>query len=789
MRVLPLAQNQIISAQTLAKPKEISTSTTNFRPSNAAVPVETLKAYSIMPKISFGRTIKEHMRYLGANYDSETKETTFRIWAQPDHVNYDKGITLQIIPVENIKNNPKLHNIIRNVNSDIPEKLVDFEEVLNIPMALSKDKKEVFEAKVNNIPPGSFYRFVFNSNKDSEHSQVKANDPRAYYLPYGIEGWGSVLDDAAYKFKHSRPKQNDTDPVLIYEASIAALTKKGDFESAIPLIKNIADKGYSHIEIMPPWQSVGKGWGYAALPFAISKDLCGDKDTPDDFKLFVDTCHKHNLNVIVDVNHNHLTEGFSGNHFAQYSSKDNKTDWGDAHNYENSNVRNFAIDDIIRFIVNYNIDGLRFDSVHCMTNGIMRQINLEIEGHSLKGDFSPETKILKIGEDYNLRPTGTQAFSNAELQTYYDNPEKFNYETNNENLVLGLDAAVNLDSHHLNGNITQQITEANGIDGAIASNIEKMHKQGKSYEPYPIEKLVNCLSAHDDIQDMSGTRLITKGIISQLNMSERVYVDPAKVREYKPLDMCKRRIASNVTQDLIESYKKSGGKSILNEKEQASLGITLPVRLEEFEKAHQYSVDLTKVAIANHMLMPGKYKMNFMGDEEGVISPFKLFLDSHDRNIVKDTSEYFEYDISPKIAIPQSNLEQSNYNNRTDSIANFHNKLMELFKENPAFKYRHEAERYWYNDNDNVIEIGYKKGNKKIFAVTNLGNTDFTEYGIQLTQGRWKEAINSNDEQFGGNGSSSNSSQFFKSDGTTKDWGNTPIKLGARSVIIFERID
>lgn len=769
---------------------------------NFKLPLQHTNRYIVNHRLPFGRDIKDHLTSLGANYDPKTHQTGIRLWAMPEFVDFDKGITLQVIQPENLKNNPELYKITKNVKADIPEELINKGVVKNYPMKLKDGTKDVFEVQSSEIKPGSLYRFVFHSSKDNaklgvkKGDLVKANDPRAYYLPNGIKGWASVVDDSAYKFKHERPHFDPNEPVIIYEANIATLTKDGTFEAAGEKIRDIAKKGYTHIQIMPPWQSIGKGWGYAAVPYAISKDLCGNKDNPDDFKKFVDNCHKNGVGVIVDVNHNHLTEGFSGSNFAQYDSENEWTDWGESHNYKHPNVRNFAIDDLIRFAKVYNVDGFRFDSVRSMTKGIVRQINLELEGHSLKGDFDSKSKVLKIAEDYSFNKGGTKELSLEEIESYYAEPEKFDYSLNNENEVLGLDAVVNLDSHHQYGNVVQQkkasgrINGYEGIDGAKSLNIEKMFKHGKSFGDYPVDKLVWSLNAHDDIQDMSGTRLITKGIIAALNMPERVHVEPSLVKDFRPLEMCKKRIASRITQELLEEFKKSNEQTLPDVKKQKAMGITKTVTVKEFKQAYKKSKDLTKVAITEYLLSPGKYKMNFMGEEEGVISPFQFFLSSHIGNVVKDTSNYYLYNVSVGKALPKSNLEQKGFKNETPEIKSFYSELMEVFKENPAFKYRNEPERYWYNYNeenkDNVFEVGYKKGNKKIYAVLNLGDNEYKEYGIQLTQGKWKERINSNDKKFGGDGKYLNKDKEFISDCNTKDFGNTIISLPARSAIIFE---
>src|SRR5205823_11321722 len=89
--------------------------------------------------------------------------------------------------------------------------------------------------------------------------------------------------------------------------------------------------------------------------------------SPDDLRYLIDTAHREQLAVILDVVYNHL--GPDGNYLAQYSesyfNSEHITDWGEALNFygENSKeVREFFTANADYWIREFHFDGLRIDA-------------------------------------------------------------------------------------------------------------------------------------------------------------------------------------------------------------------------------------------------------------------------------------------------------------------------------------------------------------------------------------------------------------------------------------------
>ena len=156
--------------------------------------------------------------------------------------------------------------------------------------------------------------------------------------------------------------------LVIYELHVGAFTAAGTFRAAIERLHELVELGITAIEIMPVAQSPGRwNWGYDGVGLFAVRNTYG---APDDFKAFVDACHEQGIAVLLDVVYNHL--GPEGNYlgdFGPYFSRKHRTPWGEAFNYDGRHaprVRRFVIENALRRLDEYHLDGLRLDAAHFM---------------------------------------------------------------------------------------------------------------------------------------------------------------------------------------------------------------------------------------------------------------------------------------------------------------------------------------------------------------------------------------------------------------------------------------
>ncbi|AQA22895.1 malto-oligosyltrehalose trehalohydrolase [Rhodococcus sp. MTM3W5.2] len=146
------------------------------------------------------------------------------------------------------------------------------------------------------------------------------------------------------------------------------------------------DLGVGFVELMPVNGFNGEhNWGYDGVLWYTTHEPYGG---PDGLQRFVDACHGRGLGVILDVVYNHL--GPSGNYLDRYGPylADTENPWGAAVNIAgpfSGEVRRYIIDNALRWLREFHIDGLRLDAVHAL---------VDLTATHLLEDLSVETETL-----------------------------------------------------------------------------------------------------------------------------------------------------------------------------------------------------------------------------------------------------------------------------------------------------------------------------------------------------------------------------------------------------------
>lgn len=194
-------------------------------------------------------------------------------------------------------------------------------------------------------------------------------DPASRYNPDDIHGPSEVIDTAAFEWSDNDWRGRPWEEAVIYELHVGSFTPAGSFDGVIERLDYLADLGVTALEIMPVSDFPGRrNWGYdGVLPFAPDAAY----GRPEDFKRLVDAAHKRGLMVLLDVVYNHF--GPEGNYLHAYApdffNPCHTTPWGAAINFDGENnraVRDFFVHNVLYWLEEFHLDGLRLDAIHAI---------------------------------------------------------------------------------------------------------------------------------------------------------------------------------------------------------------------------------------------------------------------------------------------------------------------------------------------------------------------------------------------------------------------------------------
>ncbi|WP_040005681.1 malto-oligosyltrehalose trehalohydrolase [Fibrisoma limi] len=228
------------------------------------------------------------------------------------------------------------------------------------------------------LKPGDLYQFYLNG-------EIERPDPASLAQPMGVHGPSQAVDLTSFPWTDKDWSNLPLNEYVLYELHTGTFTPEGNFAAIEEKLDYLKSLGVNAIEIMPVAQFPGsRNWGYDGVyPFAVQNSYGGALG----LKHLVDTCHRKEMAVVLDVVYNHM--GPEGNYFRDFgpyfTSKYN-TPWGEAINFDDAycdGVRRYFVENALMWFRDFHIDALRLDAVHAIKDlsptHILREIKLRVD--------------------------------------------------------------------------------------------------------------------------------------------------------------------------------------------------------------------------------------------------------------------------------------------------------------------------------------------------------------------------------------------------------------------------
>jgi 1,4-alpha-glucan branching enzyme len=241
----------------------------------------------------------------------------------------------------------------------------------------------IWELFVPDLEAGHIYKYEIRS-RDSGHILLKAD-------PYGrwqelrprtasvVAGRGDYpWNDADWLARRAQGGWQHRS-MSVYEVHLGSWQRgvEGEFlnyrEMAHRLVDYVKDMGFSHIELLPITEHpFDLSWGYQATGYFAPTSRFG---TPDDFRYFVDYCHRYGIGVLLDWVPAHFPKDahglarFDGTPLYEHADPrlGEHLDWSTLiYNFGRNEVRNFLLSSAVFWLQEMHLDGLRVDAVASM---------------------------------------------------------------------------------------------------------------------------------------------------------------------------------------------------------------------------------------------------------------------------------------------------------------------------------------------------------------------------------------------------------------------------------------
>lgn len=266
---------------------------------------------------------------------------------------------------------------------------------------------------------------------DTANGPVYRNDPRARVLT-AAEGGLSVVAASDFDWGDDVYMPVPKEKQVLYELHIGTFNRPdastvGTFATAIEKLDYLVELGVNMIELMPvTTMATDNGWGYSTSHiFSVEPTYGGRHGLME----FVRAAHLRGIGVMLDIVYNHFSKtdlwqfdgwqenGRGGIYF--YNDERGDTPWGARPDYGRPEVRQFFLDNIVMWLSEYRLDGLRLDSTIYMRNTIGKNDDPE---HDIGDAWKLLGSMTSLG--HKINPGALLVAEDCSVNSYLTKPVK-----------------------------------------------------------------------------------------------------------------------------------------------------------------------------------------------------------------------------------------------------------------------------------------------------------------------------------------------------------------------------
>lgn len=243
----------------------------------------------------------------------------------------------------------------------------------------------VWELFIPGLEPGALYKFELRGHGGC--GPMLKTDPCARRYQQRPETAAVVEPPEAYAWEDGewmerRRREGSAwqqAPWSIYEVHLGSWQRDAqggflDYRTlAHELVAYVQRTGFTQIELLPITEHpLDDSWGYQTTGYFAPTSRFGG---PDDFRYFIDYCHRHGIGVILDWVPAHFPRDawalarFDGTPLYEHADprQGEHRDWGTLiFNFGRNEVRSFLLSSALYWLEAYHLDGLRVDAVASM---------------------------------------------------------------------------------------------------------------------------------------------------------------------------------------------------------------------------------------------------------------------------------------------------------------------------------------------------------------------------------------------------------------------------------------